>query len=91
SGFFPKSAGDVREESVVDVYRHSDLFEQLRRKDDLRGKCGACEFRHVCGGSRSRAFAATGDPMGSDPLCEYVPEGYDGPLPDRQRRDAAGD
>ena len=91
SGFFPKSAGDVREASIVDVYRHSDLFEQLREKDDLGGKCGACEFRHVCGGSRSRAYAATGDPMGSDPLCEYVPEGYDGALPDRQRQDAVGD
>jgi radical SAM protein len=91
SGFFPKAAGDVREESVVDIYRHSDLFEQLRRKNDLRGKCGACEFRQVCGGSRSRAYAATGDPMGSDPLCEYVPADYDGPLPERQRRDAAGD
>ncbi|WP_336037974.1 radical SAM protein [Halobacterium yunchengense] len=91
SGFLPESAGNVREESVVDVYRHSDLFERLRETDELGGKCGACEFRHVCGGSRSRAYAATGDPMASDPLCEYVPEGYDGPLPDRQARDVAGD
>ncbi|SEV87318.1 radical SAM protein [Halobacterium jilantaiense] len=85
SGFLPESAGNVREQSVVDVYRDSDLFETLREKDDLRGKCGACEFRHSCGGSRSRAYAATGDPMGSDPLCPYVPAGYDGPLPERQR------
>ncbi|MGB9965324.1 radical SAM protein [Halobacterium hubeiense] len=84
SGFLPEAAGNVREASVVDVYRNSELFESLREKDDLLGKCGACEFRHVCGGSRSRAYAATGDPMASDPLCSYVPEGYDGPLPDRQ-------
>jgi radical SAM protein with 4Fe4S-binding SPASM domain len=85
SGFLPESAGDVRERSVVDVYRNADLFESLRDPDGFSGKCGACEFRHVCGGSRSRAYAATGDPTGSDPLCPYVPEGYDGPLPERQR------
>jgi radical SAM protein with 4Fe4S-binding SPASM domain len=84
SGFLPETAGNVRDRSVVDVYRNSDLFETLRQKDDLRGKCGACEFRHSCGGSRSRAYAVTGDPMGSDPLCPYVPADYDGPLPDRQ-------
>ncbi|MFB6169844.1 MAG: TIGR04053 family radical SAM/SPASM domain-containing protein [Haloarculaceae archaeon] len=83
SGFLPESAGDVREESVVDVYRNAPLFESLRDADRLRGKCGACEFRAVCGGSRSRAYAYTGDPLESDPLCPYVPEGYDGPLPDR--------
>ncbi|ELZ39755.1 radical SAM protein [Halorubrum tebenquichense] len=85
SGFLPESAGDVRDRSVVDVYRNAELFESLRDPDGFSGKCGACEFRHVCGGSRSRAYAATGDPTGSDPLCPYVPEGYDGPLPERQR------
>ncbi|WP_232701772.1 radical SAM protein [Halobacterium wangiae] len=85
SGFLPRSAGNVGNESVVDIYRNSDLFQQLRRKDDLRGKCGACSFRHVCGGSRSRAYAATGDPMGSDPLCPHVPDSYDGPLPETLR------
>lgn len=82
SGFLPKSAGDVREESVVDVYRDSDLFERLRDTDELTGKCGACSFRQLCGGSRSRAYAATGDPLGSDPLCPHVPDSYEGPLPD---------
>ncbi|GAA0517184.1 radical SAM additional 4Fe4S-binding SPASM domain-containing protein [Halorubrum aquaticum] len=81
SGFLPESAGNVREESVVDVYRDADRFEALRDPDRLTGKCGACEFRNVCGGSRSRAYAHTGDPLASDPLCPYVPEGYDGPLP----------
>jgi radical SAM protein with 4Fe4S-binding SPASM domain len=81
SGFLPKSAGTVPEDNVVEVYRNSELFESLRDRDRLRGKCGACPYRGVCGGSRSRAYAATGDPLASDPLCPYVPEGYDGPLP----------
>jgi radical SAM protein len=81
SGFLPHSAGDVRKESIVEIYRDSTLFEQLRDEDNLKGKCGACEFRHVCGGSRSRAYAYTGDPLESDPLCAYVPEEYDGPMP----------
>jgi len=77
SGFLPVSAGNVCEESIVDIYRESDLFERLRDKDSLKGKCGACEYRALCGGSRSRAYATTGDPLGSDPLCAYVPEGYE--------------
>ena len=85
SGFLPESAGNVRDESVVDIYRDAPLFVRLRDYDALRGKCGACEFRHVCGGSRSRAFAHTGDPLESDPLCPYVPDGYEGPLPEPGR------
>jgi radical SAM protein len=77
SGFLPESAGNVREESIVDIYQEAPLFRRLRNREKLSGKCGACEFRHVCGGSRSRAYAATGDPLGSDPLCSYYPEGYD--------------
>ncbi|GAB7008395.1 radical SAM protein [Halorubrum trueperi] len=90
SGFLPRSAGNVRERSVVDIYRNADLFENLREPDLLRGKCGACEFRQVCGGSRSRAFATTGDPLESDPLCPYVPEGYDGELPAATTEGEAG-
>jgi radical SAM protein with 4Fe4S-binding SPASM domain len=81
SGFLPESAGNVRDRSVVDVYRSSDLFESLRDEDALRGKCGACPYRNVCGGSRSRAYARTGDPFESDPLFPFVTDGYDGPLP----------
>ncbi|CAM2950866.1 radical SAM protein [Halobacterium salinarum] len=84
SGFLPSSAGNVRERSVVDSYRNSELFQRLRDTEALMGKCGACSFRNVCGGSRSRAYATTGEPMASDPLCPHVPDGYDGPLPDRQ-------
>ncbi|REA02113.1 radical SAM/SPASM domain-containing protein [Haloferax sp. Atlit-6N] len=81
SGFLPASAGSVRDGGLVERYRESDLFRSLRDRDALRGKCGACEFRHVCGGSRSRAYAHTGDPLASDPLCGYVPADYDGPMP----------
>jgi radical SAM protein len=81
SGFLPKSAGTVPDDHVAEVYRESELFTALRDRDELRGKCGACPFRGVCGGSRSRAYAYTGDPLGSDPLCGYVPPDYDGPLP----------
>lgn len=87
SGFLPKPAGNVRSDSLVDLYRDSPLFEELQDSDALKGKCGACEFRNVCGGSRSRAYAATGDPLESDPLCPYVPEGYEGPLPEQSPAD----
>ena len=81
SGFLPRSAGNVRDRSVVDIYRNHPLFEALRDREDRTGKCGVCPFRQVCGGSRSRANAVFGDPLASDPLCPYVPPGYDGPLP----------
>ncbi|WP_255198740.1 radical SAM/SPASM domain-containing protein [Halorarius litoreus] len=81
SGFLPESAGNVREASLVEIYRSDPLFRALRDPDALRGKCGACEFRHVCGGSRSRAYAHTGDALASDPLCAHEPDGYEGPLP----------
>jgi MoaA/NifB/PqqE/SkfB family radical SAM enzyme len=71
----------VRETDLVERYRDADLFEALRDPDALTGKCGACPFNPVCGGSRSRAYAWTGDPLASDPLCAFVPPGYDGPLP----------
>lgn len=73
SGFLPHAVGNVREESIVDIYREAPLFQQLRDTDMLQGKCGACEFRQICGGSRSRAYATTGDPLASDPLCPYQP------------------
>jgi radical SAM protein len=84
SGFLPKPAGNVQADDVVDVYRDAELFESLRDPDALEGKCGACPFRSICGGSRSRAYAYTGNPLASDPLCPFVPEGYDGPLPERE-------
>jgi radical SAM protein len=75
SGFLPVSAGNVRRDSLVDVYRNSPLFRTLRNADNLRGKCGDCEFRNLCGGSRSRSFALTGDYLAEDPRCVYQPKG----------------
>lgn len=73
SGFLPLSAGNVRTHDLADVYRNSDLFRALRDSDRLEGKCGVCEFRTICGGSRARAFAMTGNYMASDPSCAWIP------------------
>lgn len=73
SGFLPLSAGNVRTHELADVYRNSDLFRTLRDSDRLEGKCGVCEYRTVCGGSRARAYAMTGNYMASDPSCAWIP------------------
>ena len=73
SGFLPLSAGNVHHSSVRDIYRDSELFRQLRDADNLQGKCGDCEFREICGGSRARAYALSGDIFAADPSCMYVP------------------
>lgn len=73
SGFLPLSAGNVRTHDLVDVYRNSPLFHDLRDVTKLEGKCGVCEFRAVCGGSRARAYATTGNYLASDPYCAYIP------------------
>lgn len=73
SGFLPVPVGSVRDRSITELYREAPLLRSLRDPDGLAGRCGRCEFRHVCGGSRSRAFAMTGDPLGEDPTCSYQP------------------
>ncbi len=75
SGFLPVSVGNVREADLVTLYRDAPLMRALRDPDRFAGRCGACEYRMWCGGSRARAFAWTGDPLESDPLCPYVPHG----------------
>jgi len=75
SGFLPIPLGNVREASIVDLYRDHPVMRGLREPEAFRGRCGACEFTRVCGGSRARAYAWTGDPLESDPLCPYVPTG----------------
>ncbi len=74
SGFLPLSAGNVRRQSLADIYRNSPLFVSLRDTSQLKGKCGVCEFRNVCGGSRARAYALTGDPLAEEPCCVYQPK-----------------
>ena len=73
SGFLPLRCGSVRTGSLVDVYRNSETFRALHSPDQFHGKCGECEYAHICGGSRARAFAHTGDALGSDPFCPYEP------------------
>jgi len=73
SGFLPLSTGDVRNDSLADVYREHHVFQLLRNSDCLLGKCGLCEYRTICGGSRSRAYAMTGNIMAPEPFCVYNP------------------
>jgi len=73
SGFMPIHCGNVRRDSLASVYRKHPLFRSLRDPDVLLGKCGICEFRRICGGSRARAYATTGDPLGEEPSCAYLP------------------
>ena len=73
SGFLPLRAGNVRTDSLVEVYRDHPLFRELRDPERFRGRCGQCKYRAVCGGSRARAYAMTGDHLGEDPCCLYEP------------------
>jgi radical SAM protein with 4Fe4S-binding SPASM domain len=73
SGFLPLTAGNVLRDNLTEVYRESDLFKRLRDTGAREGKCGVCEYQKICGGSRSRAYALTGDYMASDPRCIYQP------------------
>ncbi|MER3399716.1 MAG: radical SAM/SPASM domain-containing protein [Thermoflexus sp.] len=73
AGFLPLPLRDVRREDPVAVYREHPVFRALRDPDRLKRKCGRCPFRAICGGSRARAYAVTGDPLESDPLCPYSP------------------
>jgi radical SAM protein len=74
SGFLPVSGGNVLRDSLVDVYQNSPLFRDLRNPAKREGKCGFCEYQSLCGGSRSRAYAFTGNYLGPDPRCTYQPQ-----------------
>ncbi len=71
SGFLPATAGNIRNEPISSLYRHSQLFTSLRDPNQLGDPCGSCEFAKICGGSRARAWAVTGNPLAGDPTCEY--------------------
>jgi radical SAM protein with 4Fe4S-binding SPASM domain len=73
SGFLPITPGNVRTHELLEVYQHSPVFRELRDTRLLKGKCGRCEYRNICGGSRARAYALTGDYLGEEPLCAYEP------------------
>jgi radical SAM protein len=72
SGFLPVRIGNVRERSLLELYRDDPLMQRLRRPETFLGKCGRCDFRGICGGSRSRAFLTSGDAFASDPSCIYL-------------------
>jgi radical SAM protein with 4Fe4S-binding SPASM domain len=77
SGFLPIACGQFPFDSLVKVYQNATLFRALRDGDQLNGKCGVCEYRNVCGGSRSRSYSLTGDPLASEPDCVYLPPKYE--------------
>ena len=73
SGFLPVSAGNIRNRALADLYRDSPLFRRLRAPHILGGKCGVCEYRSLCGGSRARAWAETRDYLAEDSRCIFQP------------------
>lgn len=78
SGLLPIKVGNVREKPLKEIYRESPVLKELRNPDLYKGKCGVCEFRYICGGSRSRAYAVTGDYLESEPFCVYIPKALRG-------------
>ena len=72
-GYFDMQLGNVKEQPFSEIWTNSPVFEDLRDYSHLKGKCGACEYRGVCGGCRARALSATGDYMEEEPYCAYVP------------------
>jgi len=76
SGFLPIDAGDIRKTPLAEIYQKAPIFKALRNTTRLEGKCGACEYKEICGGSRARAYALTGDPLAQEPCCIYQPRGW---------------
>jgi radical SAM protein len=73
AGFLPLPVGNVKDANLVEMYREAPLFRQLHDPSQFEDRCGVCDYRTLCGGSRSRAFSATGNPLASDPLCLFDP------------------
>ncbi len=73
SGFMPIECGRYPQQNIVQVYQDSPLFQDLRDANLLEGKCRPCEYRKICGGSRARAYALTGNPFAEEPDCAYIP------------------
>jgi radical SAM protein with 4Fe4S-binding SPASM domain len=76
SGFLPIHAGNVRHTPLAEIYREAPIFKALRDTSRLQGKCGICEYKEICGGSRARAYALTGDPLAQEPCCTYQPRNW---------------
>jgi radical SAM protein len=80
SGFLPIHAGNIKQTPLAEIYREAPIFKSLRDTSKLEGKCGACEYKEICGGSRARAYAVTGDPLAQEPCCIYQPKHWDAQL-----------
>ncbi len=82
SGFLPLYAGNIRQTPLAEIYRNAPIFRALRDSSRLAGKCGACEYKEICGGSRARAYAVTGNPLAAEPCCIYQPRNWTAPAED---------
>jgi radical SAM protein with 4Fe4S-binding SPASM domain len=74
AGFLPIRCGRFPQDSVIETYQKHPVFLALRDPNGFHDRCGVCEYRHVCGGSRARAYALTGDYLATDPDCVYIPQ-----------------
>ena len=72
AGFLPLKCGQFPHDSIVETYQRQPTFVALRDSGQLKGKCGTCYYKDICGGSRSRAFAVTHDPLAAEPDCVYT-------------------
>ena len=70
----PVKAGNIREKDFKDIWDNAEVFQNLRSFNKLQGKCGACEYKDICGGCRARAYFHYGDYLQEDPACLYVPQ-----------------
>jgi radical SAM protein with 4Fe4S-binding SPASM domain len=76
--YFPMSAGNIREQSMKEIWNGSSLFRKLRDFSSYKGRCGVCEYVRICGGCRARAYAVTGDYLAEEPFCSHIPSRYKG-------------
>ena len=72
--YFPKSAGNIRQQPFKDIWENSELFKSLRDFKSYKGSCGSCEYINVCGGCRARSYSMTGDYLAEEPFCNYTPK-----------------
>jgi radical SAM protein with 4Fe4S-binding SPASM domain len=74
AGFLPLVVGNVRQDHIAEVYRTAPVFKSLHDPSTFEGRCGRCQYHMLCGGSRARAFEATGNALASDPFCTHEPK-----------------
>ncbi|MBN2589438.1 MAG: radical SAM protein [Sedimentisphaerales bacterium] len=72
-GYLPVNCGNILQDKLEDIWYNNKDLARMRDSNNLEGKCGICGYRHICGGCRGRAYAATGNYMAQEPFCAYVP------------------